>query len=862
MAGRSSGVDNMPNLWPTSNDAVVGKWKPMLKTLDFDPMEVDEDDTLILALEMFVDLGAHTRMGITNDKLERFLLGVRDRMLENPYHNWVRAFNAAQTCFSLLDITGLRHKLTDMQLLALMIAALCHDLEHPGVNNQFLVKSKSSLGALYNNESVLEKHHTFRAFELLLHPSVDLLSCFTKAQYQDFRHLLMSLILATDMAQHTEYITRLHASTRASEPEQELDALVSMQLLLKVTDLSDALKPFSVCKKWTLKMTDEFFLQGDMERASGLAVSAMCDRSTQSRVAVQKGIIEYIVAPFCALLAQALPQLAEPFSQLEVNRRLWDACDDTQLLREVGKKAEDGAEQGPLMIVTWNIAAVNNNPFEYWVTHGQTSQSEGYAQLMTDVQLLIDKPGDRDFQIGEVVTDAMVDELIGLLMKRGCSGYEHLKAVWQKEYKTRYAISGFLKDKAIGSKRLISMPDRISNTINSEGVVLMRPSVISMFNDEGLSTTAGWWSLWKTYMFETHVRVRDRNRPNCFNFLHVIDMMQNISRQKYPAVTEAEEAMSIPLQMLALAIFDGVLLHILNTLAPSSWQPIKVSLCEAFNQNKGQKVISILDKAYGDADVIFIQEAAAAFVEAAKVGLGRKYMILRPYLLDGFRNQNSIILAKKRVFVEGSTIDVTEHVIRIAGGGKWIAAGDLCAMTMQGADGRRYLLASFHGDTNGMASLPVLKALHAATSTYYPNHILICGMDANTHKKHTDSTQGFENFHEAFVEMGMLSCWHEGPSLDTWTTRSARTYLQPQLQKAVGIADVAHKGDTNLKDWIILKSLQMEVFGEERDNTGLREFREDMVFPTLNFPSDHVIVSVRCSRSKEDAGAACPTTGD
>ena len=28
---------------------------------------------------------------------------------------------------------------------------------------------------------------------------------------------------------------------------------------------------------------------------------------------------------------------------------------------------------------------------------------------------------------------------------------------------------------------------------------------------------------------------------------------------------------------MALAIFDGVLLHILNTLAPETWQPIKVS---------------------------------------------------------------------------------------------------------------------------------------------------------------------------------------------------------------------------------------------------------------------------------------------
>lgn len=49
--------------WPTANDAVVQKWKPLLKTLDFDPWEVDEDDTLILGFEMFAELGAHSRMG-------------------------------------------------------------------------------------------------------------------------------------------------------------------------------------------------------------------------------------------------------------------------------------------------------------------------------------------------------------------------------------------------------------------------------------------------------------------------------------------------------------------------------------------------------------------------------------------------------------------------------------------------------------------------------------------------------------------------------------------------------------------------------------------------------------------------------
>ena len=41
---------------------------------------------------------------------------------------------------------------------------------------------------------------------------------------------------------------------------------------------------------------------------------------------------------------------------------------------------------------TWNIAAVNNNPLEYWTTY----DSPGYMQLMVDVERMIDSPGERD----------------------------------------------------------------------------------------------------------------------------------------------------------------------------------------------------------------------------------------------------------------------------------------------------------------------------------------------------------------------------------------------------------------------------------------------------------------------------------
>jgi len=46
--------------------------------------------------------------------------------------------------------------------------------------------------------------------------------------------------------------------------------------------------------------------------------------------------------------------------------------------------------------------------------------------------------------------------------------------------------SGFLKDDLIGLKRLTSMPDRITNTINAaDGVILTRPSVINCYYRNG-----------------------------------------------------------------------------------------------------------------------------------------------------------------------------------------------------------------------------------------------------------------------------------------------------------------------------------------------------------------------------------------
>ena len=45
-----------------------------------------------------------------------------------------------------------------VECMALMIACLCHDLDHRGTNNSFQIKSSSNLAQLYST-STMEHHH-------------------------------------------------------------------------------------------------------------------------------------------------------------------------------------------------------------------------------------------------------------------------------------------------------------------------------------------------------------------------------------------------------------------------------------------------------------------------------------------------------------------------------------------------------------------------------------------------------------------------------------------------------------------------------------------------------------------------------
>ena len=117
------------------------------------------------------------------------------------------------------------------------------------------------------------------------------------------------------------------------------------------------------------------------------------------------------------------------------------------------------------------------------------------------------------------------------------------------------------------------MPDRVTNTISiNDKTSLYRPTVINCYQGIDLGTVDEWWKRWKEFIFDPNKKIYAMFKP--------------ISQTKYPAITTDEAAVSLPLQTLALAIFDATLVYLLNYLAPTTWQPLRSELCHNLNIKK------------------------------------------------------------------------------------------------------------------------------------------------------------------------------------------------------------------------------------------------------------------------------------
>lgn len=214
----------------------------------------------------------------------------------NPYHNSIHATDVTQAMHCFLQETKIYEFLTPLEIMSSLLGAVAHDLDHPGVNQPFLIATSNHLAALYENTSVLENHHWRSAIGCLLESGV-------AEQVEEYRgdmeKQISSLILATDITRQQEFIGQfkdfLNNNTLNMRDANHRHFI--LQIALKCADISNPCRPWDISKKWSLKVCEEFYRQGDFERQLNLPVTSLCDRQTTTVPKIQTGFFKFVVTP-------------------------------------------------------------------------------------------------------------------------------------------------------------------------------------------------------------------------------------------------------------------------------------------------------------------------------------------------------------------------------------------------------------------------------------------------------------------------------------------------------------------------------------------------------------------------------------
>lgn len=97
------------------------------------------------------------------------------------------------------------------------------------------------------------------------------------------------------------------------------------------------------------------------------------------------------------------------------------------------------AAKRKLKIASWNIAAINNNPFEYWISYDENAN---YETIMSDIESFLEEPGEKDVPVSEVFTNEMFSQLDKRMVD---VGWESVRSYYESDFMKRKIVSGFMK---------------------------------------------------------------------------------------------------------------------------------------------------------------------------------------------------------------------------------------------------------------------------------------------------------------------------------------------------------------------------------------------------------------------------------
>lgn len=278
---------------------------------------------------LFQDADLYDQLDISQTAVKSFATTIESKYFGNPYHNNVHVTSVLQMLHMILTTGGIVETLFSQDdegskaavvMAAAYVAAAGHDAGHRGLTNECLTVFEDSVAETYNDLSSNENYHcrtTLRAIkESGMFENVS-------SQTQRFiKKAVTEMIVKTDMKYHAT-VCRDFNLTDSHESHDNDYVLGVLQMCLKCADLGHVTLSWSQHSRWVERLEEEMFRQGDQERARGLPVSPLMDRSKQGISKAQVYFLSTVARPMYESLSTKFPKCGVLLQGLEDNLAKW-----------------------------------------------------------------------------------------------------------------------------------------------------------------------------------------------------------------------------------------------------------------------------------------------------------------------------------------------------------------------------------------------------------------------------------------------------------------------------------------------------------------------------------------------------------
>uniref|UniRef100_A0A8C5MJW0 Phosphodiesterase n=1 Tax=Leptobrachium leishanense TaxID=445787 RepID=A0A8C5MJW0_9ANUR len=297
---------------------------PLYKEIELYQFDVQPFEDLWPAIYVYMVHQSCGKNCFELEKLCRFTMSVKKNYRRVPYHNWKHAVTVSHCMYVILqNNTDL---FTELERQGLLIACLCHDLDHRGFTNSYLQKFDHPLAALYST-STMEQHHFSQTVSILQLEGHNIFSNLNSGEYEQVLEIIRKAIIATDLALYfgnRKHLEDLHQTGALNFNNQgHRDRLFG--LMMTACDLCSVTKLWPVTRQIADDIYAEFWVEGDEMKRIGISPIPMMDRDKKDEIPQgQIGFYNAVAVPCYTTLSQIIPSTQPLLQACRENLLQWE----------------------------------------------------------------------------------------------------------------------------------------------------------------------------------------------------------------------------------------------------------------------------------------------------------------------------------------------------------------------------------------------------------------------------------------------------------------------------------------------------------------------------------------------------------